>query len=147
MRRRTPNQKAEADSKCFSPRRITAKTITIAAICLSFAQTAIAATGTVNYNTVYQQIEGFGAAGVYDAPSLTSNSQRETLYDLMFRDLGLDILRIRNTYSTDSGGYGGDNGSNLTATKTMVAAAKLRNPALKTELVPWSPPASCSSGA
>jgi O-glycosyl hydrolase len=105
------------------------------------------ATGTVNISTVYQQLEGFGGAGVYDPPNLTSNSQREAIYDLLFRDLGLDILRIRNTYSTDSGGYNGDNGSNLTATKAMVAAAKLRNPALKTELVPWSPPASCSSGA
>jgi O-glycosyl hydrolase len=109
------------------------------------AQAGAVCSAVVEYNYVYQQLEGFGAAGVYDPPQLTSNSQSETLYDLMFRDLGLDILRIRNTYSTDSGGYGGDNGSNMTATKTMVAAAKLRNPALKTELVPWSPQASLKS--
>lgn len=113
------------------------------ALCLSFAQTAMAATGTVNFNNTHQQLEGFGGAGVYDVPNLTSYSQKEAVYDLLFRNLGLDILRIRNTYGYDDGG------SNMSATKAMVAAARTagRNPALKTELVPWSPQASCSSGA
>jgi len=116
--------------------RINTVLITILPLCLLFSQAAIAATGTVNYNTTYQQIEGFGAAAVYDCPSLTSHSQRETLYDLMFRDMGLDVLRIRNSVGYDDSG--------VTATKTIVAAARQsgRNPNLKLELVPWSPAAS-----
>jgi O-glycosyl hydrolase len=112
-------------------------------LCLIFAQAGMAANGTVNYNTSYQLIEDFGGAAVYDTPQLASYSQREAVYDLLFRDLGLDIVRIRNTY-----GYP-DSGSSLTATKSIIAAAKKagRNPSIKTELVPWSPPASCSSGA
>lgn len=43
------------------------------ALCLSFAQTAMAATGTVNYNAVYQQLEGFGGAAVYDVQSISMN--------------------------------------------------------------------------
>jgi glucuronoarabinoxylan endo-1,4-beta-xylanase len=91
-------------------------------------------TGTVNYNTVYQQLEGFGGAAVYDCPSLTSHPKREEVYDLLFQELGIEILRIRNSYGYDSSG--------LSATKTIIAEARepLRSPDLKLELVPWSPP-------
>jgi O-glycosyl hydrolase len=141
MRRQTPNQKAEADSKRFSPRRITSKTITIAAICLSFAQAAIAATGTVNFNDVNQQIEGFGGAIVYDAPDLNNYTDKNTVYDLLFSDLGIEFVRIRNCVGYDD--------SSVTATKNIIAAARElnRTPGIKLEMVPWSPPASCSSGA
>jgi glucuronoarabinoxylan endo-1,4-beta-xylanase len=95
------------------------------------------ATGTVDINTVYQQLEGFGGAAVYDCNGLTTHPKKEEIYDLLFKELGIDILRIRNTY-----GYP-DNGLNLDATATIIAAARQpqRNPNLKVELVPWSPPA------
>ncbi len=111
----------------------------ILTLCLFFVQAGMAATGTVNYNTVYQQLEGFGGAAVYDPTSLTSHSQREAIYDLLFKDLGLDVLRIRNCVGYDD--------SAVTATKTIVAAARqtTRNPALKLELVPWSPPGAYKS--
>jgi hypothetical protein len=77
----------------LTPDRVTAKTAaTITAtltLCLLFAQAGMAATGTVNYNTNYQQLEGFGAAAVYDCPSLTSHSQKETLYNLCSETWGL----------------------------------------------------------
>jgi len=114
--------------------------IVILISCLFSASTGLAATGTVNYNTVYQQLEGFGGAVVYDVTSLASHPQKEAVYDLLFRDLGLDVLRIRNSVGYDD--------SSVTATKSVVAAARQsqRNPALKTELVPWSPPGSLKSG-
>ncbi len=108
-------------------------TLLMAILITSAAEGAI---GTVDYNIVYQQIEGFGGAAVYDCPSLINHTQRETIYDLLFKDLGIEILRIRNTY-----GYS-DGGSNMAATKKIIAEAKepQRSPGLKIELVPWSPP-------
>jgi glucuronoarabinoxylan endo-1,4-beta-xylanase len=90
--------------------------------------------GDVNVNTVYQQIEGFGGSACYDASLLTSYAYRETVYDLLFRDLGMDILRIKNTYDFYP--------SEVTATGVIVAEAReaTRNPNLKTFLLPWSPP-------
>jgi glucuronoarabinoxylan endo-1,4-beta-xylanase len=99
-------------------------------------------TGTVNYNIVHQQLEGFGSAACYDVGVPTYNPKSEEIYNLLFRDLGLDILRIKNTYQV------GDNGPyELWATGQVVAAARqaTRNPNLKTELVPWSPPANLKS--
>jgi glucuronoarabinoxylan endo-1,4-beta-xylanase len=110
----------------------------ILTLCLIFTQVGIAATGQVNYNTVYQQLEGFGGAGCYDTPSLPSHSERETVYDLLFDELGIDVYRVRNTYGYDS--------SNITASKTIIAAAKLRNPDLKIQASAWSPEASLKSG-
>jgi glucuronoarabinoxylan endo-1,4-beta-xylanase len=98
------------------------------------------ATGTVNYNTVYQQLEGFGGAAVYDCPTLISHPKSEEVYDLLFQELGIEILRIRNCYGYDS--------SAITATKTIITEAReaLRSPDMKLELVPWSPPGYLKSG-
>ncbi|MBN2019610.1 MAG: hypothetical protein JW749_05235 [Sedimentisphaerales bacterium] len=103
-------------------------------ICLFPIQAATSATGRVNYTTVYQQLEGFGAAGCYDAEALASHPDKEEIYDLFFRDLGLDVFRIKNTYDISA--------SNINAVGQIVAAARqaTRNPDLKLQLVPWSPP-------
>ena len=92
-------------------------------------------TGEVDVNTVYQELEGFGGSACYDAPTLAYHPNKEEVYDLLFRDLGLDALRIKNTYQINS--------SEITATGLIVEAARqpTRNPNLKTFLVPWSPAA------
>ncbi|MFA5423481.1 MAG: hypothetical protein WC374_06440 [Phycisphaerae bacterium] len=99
-------------------------------------QSLIAATGAVDYNGTRQQLDGFGGAAVYDVTNLIVHPDREEIYDLLFAELGVDILRIRNTYD-----YKDDNGASLSATGTIVAEARepQRNPNLKLELVPWSP--------
>ena len=96
-----------------------------------------AATGTIDANTHYQDIEGFGAAGAWYESWLTSNTESEALYDLFFDELGLDIYRIRNTYDYDSG-Y-------MSNTSTIVAEALERNPNLKIMITSWSPPTSLKS--
>lgn len=102
----------------------------IAAIVL--VNTSYGATGEIHVNTHYQEIEGFGAAGGWYENWLTSNSQRETLYNLFFDDLGIDIYRIRNTYDQDS--------SYMSRTGTIVGEALERNPDLKIFVSCWSPP-------
>ena len=94
--------------------------------------------GSVKTSIRRQVLKGFGGALVYDVTNLAGYAQSEQIYDLLFKDLGLEFLRIRNTYGEDE--YYGDS---MNATKTIVAAARMpdRSPALKLELVPWSPPA------
>jgi glucuronoarabinoxylan endo-1,4-beta-xylanase len=96
---------------------------------------------TVDYGTVYQSIEGFGAAGAYDAAELAAYGQANpAIYDDLFgtpasgQGLGLDILRVRNTYQ-----YPSD--TNLAAVGAIVAAGKARNPNLQISLAAWSPAA------
>lgn len=90
------------------------------------------ASGTIDINTQYQVIEGFGAAGAWYEGWLTAHPQRETLYDLFFDELGLDIYRLRNTHdqSTDY----------MTRSAEIVTEAKERNPNLKILISSWSPP-------
>ena len=137
MEKRTLDQLAKIVFHRYFSRKTIAAYAAILTLCLLFTQAATASTGTIDYNDIYQQLEGFGGAAVYEVTNLTSHSQREAIYDLLFRDLGLDVLRIRNSYGYDDGG------SNMAATKTIVAAARqsTRNPHLKLELVPWSPAA------
>jgi O-glycosyl hydrolase len=93
------------------------------------------ATGEVNFEAVYQKLEGFGAAGAWYGGWLTAHPAKNTLYDILFKDLGLDIYRVRNCYDQSEGaGY-------ITNTKQIVQEAKSRNPALKILLSAWSPPA------
>ncbi|MDD5063980.1 MAG: hypothetical protein PHQ35_04365 [Phycisphaerae bacterium] len=91
--------------------------------------------GEANVNIVYQQLEGFGGSACYESGTLANYSSREAVYDLLFRDLGLDVLRIKNTYEI--------NYYEINATGQIVAAARqaTRNPNLKLLLVPWSPAA------
>jgi len=102
-------------------------------------------TVSVDYGAVHQVLEGFGAAGAYDTAELADFGQSNpTIYDDLFgtpalgRGLGLDLIRIRNTYQQQ-----GD--TNLAAVGKIVTAGKARNPELKTALAAWSPTASLKS--
>jgi hypothetical protein len=96
--------------------------------------------GGVNINNVYQELEGFGAAGgwhEYEILDSLSPSERNRLYDAVFDELGLDIYRVRNSYGYDAG-Y-------LSRSAQIIAAGKIRNPSLKVMISSWSPPASFKS--
>jgi glucuronoarabinoxylan endo-1,4-beta-xylanase len=79
---------------------ISGRQILVLLLLTSLITTAVeGAVGTVDVNTVYQQLEGFGASNVwscYTLPGLGNNHPE--IYDVIFGDLGLDILRTRNTY-------------------------------------------------
>lgn len=63
------------------------------------------ANANVNFNTTFQRIDGFGAAGFwYDGTVLNYPEPIKTnLINTMFGDLGLDIYRVRNAYDEDGG--------------------------------------------
>jgi O-glycosyl hydrolase len=89
-------------------------------------------TGEINANVRHQILDAFGGAGCYDATQLPNHTLREEVYDLLFDELGIDVYRIRNTYGYDT--------ANITATSTIIAEAKQRNPNLKIMASAWSPP-------
>jgi glucuronoarabinoxylan endo-1,4-beta-xylanase len=85
--------------------------------------------------TTYQTLEGFGAAVAWYQSSLTSHAKKAEIYDLAFAQMGLDILRFRNTYQHGTG-------SSVTAEKEILDRATTslgRRP--KVLLTSWSPPA------
>ena len=91
------------------------------------------AAGSVNMGTVYQELEGFGASGAWYEGWLTAHPQKNEIYDILFRQLGLDIYRLRNTYNIDH--------NNITSSAEIIAAAEasLGYP-IKILISSWSPP-------
>ncbi|MGD1043527.1 MAG: carbohydrate binding domain-containing protein [Sedimentisphaerales bacterium] len=97
------------------------------------------ATGQVNFNVTHQTLEGFGAAGAwYQNNVIACSSSHPEIYNILFRDLGIDIYRIRNTYGIDS--------SYISDTANIVQAANnaLGHP-IRVMNSSWSPQASLKS--
>ena len=55
-------------------------------------------TGQIDVNTRHQKIEGLGASAAFYTPDLVNHQKKNELYNLLFKDLSLDILRIHNYY-------------------------------------------------
>ncbi|HLV09766.1 MAG TPA: hypothetical protein VKY40_06130, partial [Halanaerobiales bacterium] len=55
-------------------------------------------TYTVDLQKSYQEMEGFGGSIAWYENFLTAHPNKEELYDIIFKDLGLDILRFQNWY-------------------------------------------------
>ncbi len=94
------------------------------------------ATGSVNIGTVYQELEGFGASGAWYEGWLLAHPQKNELYNILFRQLGLDIYRLRNSYQLS------DDWRSIMATSAEIiqaAEASLRHP-VKIMISSWSPP-------
>jgi glucuronoarabinoxylan endo-1,4-beta-xylanase len=96
------------------------------------------ATGKIDVNTRYQKIEGFGASGAHYTKEFVNHKQKAALYNLLFKELGLDIFRIRNTHDI-----------NQTDFNESVEIAKGGQAALggnlKIMISSWSPPARLKS--
>ena len=98
------------------------------------------AAGIVDVNTVYQELEGFGAAGAWYEGWLTAHPLKEEIYDIIFGQLGLDIYRLRNTYEISS--------SNIIDSAEIVEAAELSlGYPIKILISSWSPPAYLKSNS
>ncbi|MDD5454768.1 MAG: glycoside hydrolase [Candidatus Ratteibacteria bacterium] len=52
----------------------------------------------INSEETYQTIEGFGASITYYESFLINHPQKEDIYNCIFEELGLSILRVRNSY-------------------------------------------------
>lgn len=57
---------------------------------------------TIDPETTYQVMEGFGAALAYYEGWLTAHPNKSEIYDAIFGELSLDILRVRNAHGYDA---------------------------------------------
>jgi O-glycosyl hydrolase len=118
-------------------------------LCALIAQPTLAdpspapVTATLHVSDIKQPIYGFGGTLTYAADSLASFPNRDTVYKLLYQDLNLDILRLRN-YD----GYAGQQQAFDSITKEFADGA-IRDsvPALRNGKKPvrlmftsWSPP-------
>ena len=62
---------------------------------------APASTATVDTSEIHQTIEGFGASLAWWFNSLSTHYYRGEIYNYLFKELGLDILRLRNIYGKE----------------------------------------------
>jgi glucuronoarabinoxylan endo-1,4-beta-xylanase len=96
------------------------------------------AIGQVNAGMRHQKIEGFGAAGAHYTKEFVNHKKKTELYNLLFKELGLDIFRIRNYYDI-----------NQAELNYSVEVAKGGQAALgrdlKIMISSWSPPAKLKS--
>jgi glucuronoarabinoxylan endo-1,4-beta-xylanase len=96
------------------------------------------ATGEIDAGKRYQKIEGFGASGVFYLKEFVNHRKKAELYNLLFKKLGLDILRIRNCYDINRPDFD----YSVEIAKGGVAAL---GGDLKIIITSWSPPARLKS--
>lgn len=91
---------------------------------------------TLDVGTRYQTLEGFGASLAWYGDSLLHHPQAETLQEIVFADLGLDILRLRNRYqrTNENVDVGDEQALVAAATESLGYQPKLL-------MTSWSPPA------
>ena len=94
---------------------------------------AVTYNASVNVNTTYQTLEGFGASIAWYQNYLTAHPNKEEVIDLLFKDLGIDIYRFRNQYNRDQG-FAED------IEIIRMVEASLGRP-IKLMLSSWTPPA------
>lgn len=102
----------------------------------------------VNAADLKQEMVGFGGALTWYSPWVANNNKVEEIADLMFDDLGIDIIRFKNWYypkdypgvkTTDN--MPDDNAkAHWDATNKLYDLAKARNPQVSTLLSSWGPP-------
>jgi glucuronoarabinoxylan endo-1,4-beta-xylanase len=98
-----------------------------------------AATGTIQAKKTHQTMIGFGASIAWADDQLTAHPKKGEIYNYIFNDLGLDILRIRNIYRNNSTNFA----------PTFVEIVKKMNELSpikpKVLISSWSPPANIKS--
>jgi glucuronoarabinoxylan endo-1,4-beta-xylanase len=88
----------------------------------------------VDLETRHQELVGFGASVAYGEGQITGHPQQASLYQHIFAELGLDVLRFRNRFA-----HAGDD--DLTTAGELLAAGNATSGReLGVFLSSWSPP-------
>lgn len=105
------------------------------------------ATATVDLSTTYQDMIGFGGALTWYCDLITKGGKKNEIAQLIFSDLGTDIIRLKNWYypldypndkSTDVMEQSFFKG-HLDASKELYNLAKANNPSIQVLLSSWGP--------
>jgi glucuronoarabinoxylan endo-1,4-beta-xylanase len=95
--------------------------------------------GRVKVKETHQTMEGFGASVAYYDNWLTAHPNKAAIYEFVFYDLGLDILRLRNMYNNTGGNFAPDS-------KQIVEQMYVNSEIIpKIMISSWSPPANLKS--
>jgi glucuronoarabinoxylan endo-1,4-beta-xylanase len=78
-------------------------TVLAAFAIISVSASAQTNTVSINFEETHQTMEGFGASLAYYENWLTAHPKKAEIYDAIFAELSLDILRVRNAFDYDSG--------------------------------------------
>ena len=95
----------------------------------------LATTLAVDLNGRFQTLEGFGASVAWYGDWLTRHPHKAEIFDVVFRDLGLDILRLRNVYRDEPLDF------DPVAVELVQAAAASLGLSPSVLLTSWTPPA------
>lgn len=99
-----------------------------------------AVTVTADVTTTHQTMVGFGAAAAYYSNYLAIHPNSALLYQTLFTDLGLQVLRIANWYDN------GDNGAGMNSTVGLIQWLQGMPAPMPTILMSsWNPPATLKS--
>jgi glucuronoarabinoxylan endo-1,4-beta-xylanase len=100
---------------------------------------------TLDAQTRYQTMQGFGASVAFEIGVLTGHPSRDEIYRVLFADLGIQVLRVANWYQNSQARNPGDLGD-FNATAALVAGARAalgHDPLIL--MSSWSPPQSIKS--
>lgn len=104
------------------------------------AMTPVDVTVTVDPTTTYQTMIGFGAAVAYYDGSAMANPMSAQLFQTLFGDLGIQVLRVGNWYQNNNDGNAG---FNQTAAFVQAVHEAGFSPVLL--MSSWNPPLSLKS--
>ncbi|HEX6227518.1 MAG TPA: glycoside hydrolase family 30 beta sandwich domain-containing protein [Chryseolinea sp.] len=108
---------------------------------------------TIDPSLTYQEMVGFGGALTWYSERILKSAKKSEITDLIFEDLGADIIRFKNCYYPDNyptvkstTSMSDDNSKVLwDATNQLHQLAKAQNPNVKILLSSWGPPAALKS--
>jgi len=92
----------------------------------------------IDPGTTYQTVAGFGASLAYYEGWLTAHPNKSQIYNAIFKELSLDILRVRNAYGYDTGMID-------RVREFAQAAEKSLGKPIDIMVTSWGPPASLKS--
>lgn len=99
-------------------------------------------------DTRYQTMEGFGASGAWYENNLRTHDQRDALIELLFVALDLDIYRLRNVFDQGTPETFSHYINKIDRDAEIIALAEAaRQRPLKILMSGWSPPAYLKSNA
>jgi glucuronoarabinoxylan endo-1,4-beta-xylanase len=101
------------------------------------------ATVTIDLGTKYQTLEGFGASTAWYQGTLVRHTRKAEIYQLIFGDLGLDILRFRNRFQRSKP----DDNDLAEEAEILQRATQSLGRRPKLMLCSWSPPGSLKANA
>jgi glucuronoarabinoxylan endo-1,4-beta-xylanase len=106
----------------------------------SLANIVIRATDTssVDISKKYQIIEGFGSSIAFYENWITEHKSKEEIYQMVFSDLGLDWLRLRNNFKYQENFA-------KEGKEFYDAAKKYRGDSIRILMCSWTPPAAIKS--